>query len=398
MIGLDDVRAAAKRIAGRVLRTPAVHSDALSRATGAQTALKLENLQAVGSFKERGAANRLALLTDEERRRGVVAMSAGNHAQAVARHAGLLGVRATIVMPRFTPATKVVRTQGWGAEVVLHGDTLAEAAEHAHVLAAQEGLVFIHPYDDPAVMAGQGTLALELLEDHPDLDVLLIPVGGGGMIAGCAAAAAALRPGIEVIGVEVAAYASLSQTLAGEEVRTGGPTIAEGIAVHHVGAHPLAVIRKHVSDVIVVPERLVEDAIALLAESAKQVAEGAGATGVAALLAHRARFAGRRVGIPICGGNIDARILANVLLRGLLRDGRLLRLRMEIPDRPGVLADIAGLIGGSGGNIIEVSHQRLFAAPSVQAAELEVMAEARDPAHADAIVAALAQRYTVRRA
>ena len=397
MIGLDDVRAAARRIEGRVLRTPALPSDALSRATGAHVTLKLENLQAIGSFKERGAANKLALLTPEERTRGVIAMSAGNHAQAVARHASLLGIRAVIAMPLHTPSNKVVRTRAWGAEVVLHGETLAETAAHAEVLAERDGLVYIHPYDDPAVMAGQGTLALELLEDAPDLDVLIIPVGGGGMIAGCAAAATALKPGIEVIGAEVAGYASLTQTLAGEDVRTGGPTIAEGIAVHNIGAFPLEVIRAHVSDVIAVPERLIEDAVALLIEGAKQVAEGAGAAGVAALLAHRARFAGRRVGIPVCGGNIDARILANVLLRSLLRDGRLLRLHMEIPDRPGVLADIAGLIAGTGGNIIEVNHQRLLAAPSVQAAALEIMVEARDPSHADQIVSALARRYVVKR-
>ena len=397
MIGLADVEAAAGRIAGKVLRTPALYSDAVSRATGAHVTLKLENLQAIGSFKERGAANRLALLTDAECRAGVVAMSAGNHAQAVARHAGLLGIAATIVMPRFTPSTKVMRTRAWGAEVVLHGDTLADAALYAWSLAARDGLVFVHPYDDPAVMAGQGTLALELLQDAPDLDVLVVPVGGGGMIAGCAVAALAMRPGIEVVGVEVAAYASLSQTLAGEPVHTGGSTIAEGIAVHQIGAACLDVIRGRVREVLVVPERVVEDAIALLAEGAKQVAEGAGAAGIAALLAHPARFAGRRVGVPVCGGNIDGRILANVLLRGLLRDGRLLRLNMDIPDRPGVLADIAGRIGASGGNIIEVVHQRLFDAPSVQAAELELMVEARDPAHADDITRSLAGSYTVRR-
>ena len=398
MIGLADVEAAAGRIAGKVLRTPSLHSDAISRATGAHVTLKLENLQAIGSFKERGAANRLALLTDAECRAGVVAMSAGNHAQAVARHAGLLGITAIIVMPRFTPATKVMRTRAWGAEVVLHGETLAEAAIHAWSLAARDGLTFVHPYDDPAVMAGQGTLALELLQDAPDLDVLLVPVGGGGMIAGCAVAALAMRPGIEVVGVEVAAYASLSQTLAGKPVQTGGATIAEGIAVHQIGATCLEVIRGRIREVLVVPERVVEDAIALLAEGAKQVAEGAGAAGIAALLAHPTRFAGRRVGVPVCGGNIDGRILANVLLRGLLRDGRLLRLNMDIPDRPGVLADIAGRIGASGGNIIEVVHQRLFDAPSVQAAELELMIEARDPAHADDIMQSLAGSYTVRRA
>ncbi|HTW26079.1 MAG TPA: threonine ammonia-lyase [Acetobacteraceae bacterium] len=397
MIGLADVRAAAERIAGRVLHTPCLVSDAVSRATGATVTLKLENLQAIGSFKERGAANKLALLSPEERARGVVAMSAGNHAQAVARHASLSGIAATIVMPKFTPLTKVARTAKWGARVVLHGETLAEAAAHADALAATEGLVNVHPYDDPAVMAGQGTLALEMLQDAPELDTLVIPVGGGGMIAGCAAAAAALHPGIEIIGVEVAAYAALAQRLAGQPVHVGGPTIAEGIAVRDIGAQPLAVIRAHVSDVLVVPERVVEDAIALLAEGAKQVAEGAGAAGVAALLAHPELFEGKRVGTVICGGNIDARILANVLLRNLLRDGRLLRLHMEIPDRPGVLADIASRIGGSGGNIIEVSHQRLFAAPSVQAAELEVMVEARDPEHAAEIAASLEAHYTVRR-
>ena len=395
MLTRADVEEAATRIQGQVLRTPTLNSAALSKATGAEVTLKLENLQAIGSFKERGAANRLALLTPAERQAGVVAMSAGNHAQAVARHASLQGTRATIVMPRFTPATKVTRTRSWGAEVVLHGETLAEAARHAHHLAARHGLVFVHPYDDRAVMAGQGTLALELLDDAPGLEVLLIPVGGGGMLAGCAAAAA--NRGIEVVGVEVAAYASLHQTLAGLPIETGGPTIAEGIAVHHIGALCLPTIRAHVHEVLVVPERVVEDAIALLAEGAKQVAEGAGAMGVAALLAHPDRFRGRRVGTPICGGNIDGRILANVLLRGLLRDGRLLRLVMDIPDRPGVLADIAGRIGTSGGNIIEVIHQRLFDAPSVQAAELELMIEARDPAHADEIATALEQTYTVRR-
>ena len=398
MITLGDVRAAAARIEGRVLRTPAVPSAAISRHVGAEVVLKLENLQATGAFKERGAANRLSLLSDAERARGVIAMSAGNHAQAVARHASLLGIKATIVMPKHTPSTKVVRTQGWGARVVLHGEMLAEAAEHAHRLAAEERLVFIHPYDDEGVMAGQGTLALELLADFPALDVLAIPVGGGGLIAGCAVAAAALKPGIEVVGVEVAAYAALAQRLAGQPVSVGGATIAEGIAVRDIGEKPFAAIRAHVADVLVVPERAVEAAIALLAEEAKQVAEGAGAAGVAALLAFPARFAGRKVGVPVCGGNIDSRIHANVMLRNLLRDGRLTRLILEIPDRPGVLADIAGTIGTAGGNIIDVSHHRLFAAPSVQAAQLEVMFEARDATHAGEIVAALESRYTVRRA
>jgi threonine dehydratase len=395
MIGLADIRAAAERIAGSVLRTPTLRSDALSRATGAEVTLKLENLQATGAFKERGAANRLALLTAAERSAGVVAMSAGNHAQAVARHAQLRGISAVIVMPKFTPLTKVTRTAGWGARVVLHGETLAEAADHALAIAGAEGRVFVHPYDDPAVMAGQGTLALELLEEAPDLDTLVVPVGGGGLIAGCAVSATAIKPGIQVIGVEVAAYAALAQRLAGQPVSVGGATIAEGIAVRDIGAAPLAVIRAHVADVVVVPERAVEEAIALLVEGCKTVAEGAGAAGVAALLAFPDRFAGRRVGIPVCGGNIDARILANVMLRNLMRDGRLRRLVLEIPDRPGVLADIAGKIGTAGGNIIEVSHHRLFASPSVQTAELEVMFEARDAEHSGAIVRALQDAYIV---
>jgi threonine dehydratase len=397
MITAADVEAAAERIHGRVLRTPAITSDAVSRATGAHVTLKLESLQATGAFKERGAANRLALLSAAERAAGVVAMSAGNHAQAVARHAGLLGISAVIVMPRFTPATKVTRTAAWGARVVLHGDTLAEAAAHARHLCATEGLVFIHPYDDPAVMAGQGTLALELLDDVPDLDAIILPTGGGGMLAGCAVIAKSRRPDIEVFGVEVESHSAFAQILAGRAVSVGGATIAEGIAVAEIGTAPLAVIRACVDDVLVVREHQVEEAIALLAEGAKLVAEGAGAAGVAALLAFPERFRGRRVGTPVCGGNIDARIFANVLLRNLLRDGRLLRLRLDIPDRPGVLADIATRIASCGGNIIEVLHQRLFASPSVQSAELEVMAEARDAEHGAAIVAALEECYIVRR-
>lgn len=396
-IAISDIHAAAARIEGRIVRTPTLRCEAISRATEANVALKLDILQVTGSFKERGAANRLALLDEKEREAGVIAMSAGNHAAALARHAQLLDISSVIVMPVTTPLTKITRTESWGARVVLHGDSVAEAFDHAQALARQEGRVFVHPYDDPQVMAGQGTLALELLQDAPDLDVLLVPVGGGGLIAGCAVAATAMRPGIEIIGVEVAAYAALAQRLQGQPVSVGGGTIAEGIAVRDIGVAPFAVIRALVSDVIVVPERAIEEAIALLAESAKVVAEGAGAAGLAALLAFPDRFQGRRVGIPVCGGNIDARILANVLLRNLLRDGRLQRLVLEIPDRPGMLADIAARIASTGGNIIEVSHHRLFTSPSVQAAQLEVMFEARDPAHSAEIVDALARTYTLRR-
>ncbi|HYZ33977.1 MAG TPA: threonine ammonia-lyase [Crenalkalicoccus sp.] len=396
-VTLAEVRAAAGRIRPAVLRTPTQFSDAVSRAAGCQVFLKLDNLQPTGAFKERGAANRIALLAPREREAGVVAMSAGNHAQAVARHAALAGIAATIVMPRFTPATKVVRTEGWGARVVLHGETLAEASAHAQELALREGLTFIHPYDDPGVIAGQGTAALEMLEDAPELEALAIPVGGGGLLAGCAVAARELRPEVEVFGVEVEGYPAMAQRLAGRPVQVGGPTVAEGIAVRDVGELPLSILRGLGVEVLVVPERAVEQAIALLAEGAKVVAEGAGATGLAAILAFPGRFAGRRVATTVCGGNIDARALSNVLLRQLLRDGRILRLHFDIPDRPGVLADIAGRIASLGGNVIEVNHQQLFGAPTVQSTELHLMVEVRDAAQGKAILAALeAADYAVR--
>ena len=397
-VTLADVRAAAARIQGAVLRTPTIRSDALSKACGATIHLKLDNLQATGAFKERGAANRIALLSARERAAGVIAMSAGNHAQAVARHAALAGISATIVMPKYTPATKVTRTEGWGATVVLHGETLAEAAAHAYDLASREGLTFIHPYDDPAVIAGQGTAALEMLEDFPEIDTLAVPVGGGGLVTGCAAAAMELKPGTVVYGVEVEGYPAMAQRLAGQPVSVGGPTVAEGIAVRDVGELPFAWLERHRVEVLVVPERAVEEAIALLAEGAKLVAEGAGATGLAAVLAFPERFSDRCVGIPVCGGNIDARALSNVLLRQLLRDGRILRLRFDIPDRPGMLADIAHRISALGGNVIEVQHQQLFGAPTVQSTELHLMIEVRDAALGNQIVAALqAGNYVVRR-
>ncbi len=396
MITLADIEQAAERIAGRVLRTPMLPCHAISHLTGAEVFLKLDNLQVTGAFKERGAANRLSMLSADERARGVIAMSAGNHAQAVARHAGLLGIAATIVMPKFTPATKVTRTAAWGANVLLVGETLAESAARARELAADRSLVFIHPYDDPAIIAGQGTLALEMLRDVPDLDAVIIPVGGGGLLAGCLVAATALRPGIAVYGAEVETYAAMAQRLAGRPVAVGGATVAEGIAVRDIGEIAFEMVRRRVAGILVTPERAIEEAIGLLVEAAKTVAEGAGAAGLAALLAYPEPFRGKKVGVAITGGNIDARILSNVLLRDLLRDGRLLRLHLQIPDRPGVLADIAGKIGESGGNIIEVSHQRLFASSSVQAAELEVMVEARDKTHANAIVEALERSYIVR--
>lgn len=396
-VTIADIEAAAARVASAVLRTPLIPSDVLSRATGANILLKLENLQATGAFKERGAANRIALLTAEERARGVIAMSAGNHAQAVARHAQLAGIAATIVMPRFTPTTKVMRTRAWGTRVVLHGETLAEAADHARELAATEGLVFVHPYNDPAVIAGQATMTLEIIEDAPEAEILLIPTGGGGFLAGSAIAARAKNPALDVIGVEVESYAGFAQALAGQPISVGGATIAEGIAVRDIGALPLSILRTLGTGILVVPEAAVERAIALLIEGAKLVAEGAGAAGLAAVLTFAERFAGKTVVLPICGGNIDTRTLANTLLRNLLRDGRILKILMEIPDRPGVLADIASRIGNQGGNIIEVVHQRLFASPTVQAANLEIMIEARDAAHGHAIIAGLEEVYTVKR-
>jgi len=397
MITFDDVQAAAKRIQGAVLRSPFLRSDGISRLTGAEVYIKYDHLQATGAFKERGAANRIALLTPEERKAGVVAMSAGNHAQAVARHAALSGIKATIVMPRHTPATKVTRTASWGANVVLHGETLAEAAAEAHRLEEEDGLFFLHPYDDPGVIAGQATMALEMFEDQPDLDAIIAATGGGGLLSGTAVVARHLRPECEVLGVEVENYAAFAQALAGEPIHVGGPTVAEGIAVRDIGQRPLAILKALNVPVLVVSEHAVERGIATFVENAKQVTEGAGAAGLAALLSFPERFKGKKVGISICGGNIDPRILANTLMRNLLRDGRLLRVVLEMPDRPGMLAEVATRIGALGGNIIEVAHHRLFSSPSVQDAQLEIMIEARDANHGAAIEASLAEVFTLRR-
>ena len=396
-LSLADIEAAAQRIEGRILRSPFLRSDALSRLTGAEIYLKYDHLQATGAFKERGAANRIALLSPQERQAGIIAMSAGNHAQAVARHAALTGISATIVMPKHTPATKVTRTSAWGAKVVLHGETLAEAAAHAHELAKRDGLFFLHPYDDLGVMAGQGTMALEMLQDVPDLDMMAIAAGGGGLVSGCATVARAMRPELEIVGVEVENYAAFAKALAGKPIEVGGPTVAEGIAVRDIGQQPLSVLRALNVEVLVVTEHDIERSIAALVENAKQVAEGAGAVGLAAVLAFPDRFQGKKVGIPICGANIDSRILANTLMRTLLRDGRIMRVVLEMPDRPGMLAEVAARIGARGGNIIEVAHHRLFSSPSVQDAQLEVMIEARDAAHGAAIEAALAEVFVLRR-
>jgi len=385
-VALEHIRQAAARIAGAVERTPFLQSRTLSRLTGAEVWLKFENLQFTASFKERGALNRLLALDAAERARGVIAMSAGNHAQGVAYHAARLGIRAVIVMPKGTPNNKVRSTEVHGAEVVLQGETLADAAAHARRLCDEQGLVFIHPYDDAAVIAGQGTVGLEMLEDGPALDCLLVPIGGGGLIAGIATVAKAIAPQVQVLGVESRLWCAMHQRLNGVPVDVGGDTIAEGLAVRDVGALPLEICRRHVDEVLLVEEEAIERAIVALIEIEKTVAEGAGATGLAALLAHPARFAGRRVGIPLCGGNIDSRVLSGVLMRGLVRDGRLVRLRVLMPDVSGSLARVATLIGDGGGNIVEVQHQRVFGTASVRTPEVEFLVETRDRAHAQALV------------
>jgi threonine dehydratase len=389
MLELAEIRAAAARIAGAVSRTPLLASRTLSQLTGAELRLKFENLQFTASFKERGALNKLLQLTAAERARGVIAMSAGNHAQGVAFHAQRLGIRAVIVMPRGTPNTKVRGTEVLGADVRLEGDTLAEAASHARQLCEREGLVFVHPYDDTAVIAGQGTVGLEILEGWPEVDCLVVPIGGGGLIAGIATAAKALKPGIEVLGVESKTYSAMYQRLHGQPVSVGGDTIAEGLAVRDVGELTLAIARARVDEVLLVEEDAIESAIVALAELEKTVVEGAGAAGLAAVMSHPQRFAGRRVALPLCGGNIDTRVLASVLMRGLVRDGRLVRLRVSLPDVAGSLARVCTLIGEAGGNIVEVEHQRVFGTASVRTPEVEFVIETRGREHGQVILAAL---------
>jgi threonine dehydratase len=386
---LDDVRAAAGRLEGAIEKTPLVHSRTLSRLTGAEIFLKLENLQFTASFKERGALNKLLSLSGAERRRGVIAMSAGNHAQAVAYHAARLGIPATIVMPKGSPNTKIRNTQVHGATVLLEGDNLFESGKHARALAAKDDLVFVHPYEDPLIIAGQGTVGLEMLEAMPDLEVLVVPVGGGGLISGMSLAARGLNPKIEIYGAESANYPSMHQRLNNLPVECGGDTIAEGIAVKDVGSMALSIIKTTVNKVLVVPEETIERAVVALIEIEKTVAEGAGSAGLAAVLAHPEYFTGKRVGIPVSGGNIDSRVLASVLMRGLVRDGRLVRLRVTMPDISGSLAKVAALIAEAGGNIVEVQHQRIFGTSSVRSPEVEFLVETRDRDHTDRLVAAL---------
>jgi threonine dehydratase len=388
-VSADDVHAAAQRIAGVIEHTPCVESRTLSRLTGARVFLKFENLQFTASFKERGALNKLLSLGEAERRRGVIAMSAGNHAQAVAYHAARLGIPAVIVMPKGSPNTKVKNTQVHGAEVVLEGDSLHESGRHAVERAKRDNLVFVHPYEDPLVIAGQGTAGLELLAAVPDLEALVVPIGGGGLISGIAVAAKSINRKIRIYGVESKTYPSMYQRLNGLPIECGGDTIAEGIAVKDAGDIAFSIVRELVEEVLVVKEETIERAVVALLEIEKTVAEGAGAAALAALLEYPERFAGKRVGVPISGGNIDSRVLASVLMRGLVRDARLVRLRVTMPDVSGSLAKVASLIAAAGGNIVEVQHQRIFGTSSVRTPEVEFLVETRDRGHTEQLLDSL---------
>jgi threonine dehydratase len=388
-VSLADIEAAALVLASHVNVTPCIPSRTLSKICGCDIWVKFENLQFTASFKERGALNRLNGLNAAERVRGVIAMSAGNHAQGVAYHAGRLGIPATIVMPEGTPFIKVEHTENFGAKVILHGKMLAESQAEALRLAAERELVFVPPYDDARVIAGQGTIALEMLAAAPDLDCLVVPIGGGGLISGIAIAAKALKPEIEIVGVQVASYPTMWQALRGIAPTAGGETIAEGIAVKNVGTLTLQIIRALVDEVMLVEDWQIEQAVALFLSIEKTVAEGAGAAGLAAVLANPQRFAGKKVGLVLCGGNIDARLLAQVIMRQLVHEGRIVALQVSISDRPGALGRIATLVGEAGGNIIEAMHQRLFTTANIKAAELELTVECRSRQHASRVIALL---------
>jgi threonine dehydratase len=389
---LDHIKAAAARLEGHIERTPCRRSKTLSEITGAEVWVKFENLQFTASYKERGALNKLLQLTDEEKARGVIAASAGNHAQGLAYHGGRLGVPVTIVMPRGTPFVKMQQTRDFGATVVIDGDTYDAANEHARELEKERGLVFVHPFDDLDVMAGQGTIVLEMLEDAPDIEMIPVPVGGGGLISGVASAAKALKPSVRLIGVEPAMYPSFTARMRGMNAPCGGQTIAEGIAVKDVGMLTYQVARPLIEDILLLEEPFFERAIALYCNVEKTVAEGAGAASLAALLAYPERFRGKVCGLIITGGNIDPRLLASVLTRELVRAQRLVSLRIVGDDRPGLLATVSSVVGGLGANIIEVAHNRLALDVPAKGAEFDIMIETRDAQHTQEIMDALRER------
>ena len=389
VVTIADIRAAGERLRGQVEETPCLHSRTLSQITGAEVWLKFENLQFTASFKERGALNCLAQLTPEQRRRGVVAVSAGNHAQGVAYHAQRLGLRSVIVMPQHTPTVKVERTRGFGAEVVLHGETFDAARDHAVALADAQGLTFVHPFDDPLVIAGQGTIGLEMLRAQPTLDTLVIAVGGGGLISGIATAVRALKPGVQIIGVQTSRFPAMVNAVKGTSYPQGTSTIAEGIAVGQPGRITRAIVKELVDDLVLVDEGDIEQAVLMLLEIEKTVVEGAGAAGLAALLKDPSRYAGRQVGLVLCGGNIDPLLLAAIIERGMVRAGRLARIRVAARDTPGVLARITALVAEAGANIDEVHHQRAFSTLSAQSVDVELVVQTRNPAHVRDVVARL---------
>jgi threonine dehydratase len=386
----DDVRRAAETIAGHVLRTPLVPAPRLSDLTGATVSVKHENMQPTGSFKERGAVTKLASLSAEDRGRGVIAMSAGNHAQAVAYHAKRLGIPATIVMPEATPLVKVENTRMHGARVVLHGETLSDSGERANAMARSDGLVLVHPYDDAAIMAGQGTVALEMLQDAPDLDQIVVPIGGGGLISGIAVAAKAENPSLEIVGVEASLFPSFHNAIHGLDAPIGGPTLAEGIAVKAVGRLTLPIVRDLVREIVLVEEASIERAVNAYATLQRTMAEGAGAAGLAAMLAKPDLFRGKKVGLVLCGGNIDARLLASVMVRELERGDRIASFRITSSDRPGFLGRVASRLGELGANILEVSHGRLFLDVPAKGVSIDVTIETRDARHTAEILETLA--------
>ena len=396
-VTFKDIETARDKLKGNAVRTPLLHSPKLSEITGAQIWVKFENMQVTNSFKDRGAFNKMSSLTEDERKRGVITMSAGNHAQAVAYHAKRLGIPAVIVMPETTPATKVERTRAHGAQVILAGEQLADSQVTAEALVKEKGYVLVHPYDDDKIIAGQGTIALEMLEDEPGLEVIVVPIGGGGIMSGISLAAKHLKPGIEMIGAEVKLYPSMYAALRGQPSKCGGSTLAEGIAVKNVTERTITICRQYVDDVRLVGESDIERAVMAYLTHQKTLAEGAGAAGLAAVMADPSHFRGRKVGLVLCGGNIDPRILSSVITRELQREQRIVNLRIQIDDRPGVLGKISTMLGTMGANILDGSHRRQFLDIPAKGAELEIMLETRDARHAEEIVAAIeAQGFVTR--